>query len=129
MTVQEHIVNDMKIAMREKRNDMRDLLRVVMGEFNREGKELSDERAIAIIKKMRDNAVEFKNDAEVTILDLYLPQQMDSETLSIAIKNIISDFDCTSMKDMGRVMSALKFQFGGQYDGKIAGGLVRELLS
>ena len=52
MTVQEHIVNDMKIAMREKNVEVRDLLRVVIGEFNREGKEVSDERATAVIKRM-----------------------------------------------------------------------------
>ena len=73
MTIQEHIVNDMKIAMREKRNDMRDLLRVVIGEFNREGKELSDERAIAIIKKMRDNAVEFTTSSSVIITSTNWP--------------------------------------------------------
>ena len=128
MTVQEHIVNDMKIAMREKRNDMRDLLRVVMGEFNREGKEISDDRALAIIKKMRDNAVELKNDREVTILDLFLPSQMDELELKRVLMNHIMNLNSPSMKDMGAVMGWLKTNHGGTYDGKMAGGLVRELL-
>jgi len=129
MTVQEHIKNDLKIAMREKNVALRDLLRVVIGEFNREGKEVSDERATAIIKKMRDNAVEFNNESEVELLDLYLPQQMDELELKRVLMNHIMNLDSPSMKDMGGVMGFLKTNFGGQYDGKVAGGLVRKLLA
>ena len=129
MTVQGHIQNDMKIAMREKNVALRDLLRVVIGEFNREGKELPDERATAIIKKMRDNAVEFNNQSEADLLDLYLPQQMDELELKRVLMNHIMTLDSPTMKDMGGVMGFLKKNYGGTYDGKAAGGLVRELLS
>lgn len=128
MTIQEHIVNDMKIAMREKNVEVRDLLRVVIGEFNREGKDVSDEKATATIKKMVQNAKDQGNDSEATILEVYLPQQMDENELTLIINQIITVNGFDSMKDMGKVMSELKNDHAGQYDGKMASTLVRELL-
>ena len=129
MTVQEHINNDMKIAMREKRVEMRDLLRVVIGEFNRVGKEVSDEKAIAIIKKMAQNAKDQENTSEHTILKLYLPSQMDEAELEKIIQNCITFNSYSTMKDMGKVMGYLKKNYDGTYDGKTASVLVKKLLS
>ena len=129
MTVQETISNDVKNAMREKNVEVRDLLRVVIGEFNRIDKVVSDEKALSIIKKMVENAKEQGNTGEVTILEVYLPTQMGIDDLTPVINNIISDLNCTSIKDMGRVMSGLKHLHSGQYDGKLASTLVRELLA
>ncbi len=66
--------------------------------------------------------------AEKEILESYLPPQMNDEELKITISHIIYDLDATSMKDMGRVMGVLSGAHGGQYDGKVASGMVRELL-
>ena len=130
MTVQEQIKIDITLAMLNKENAKRDLLRVVIGEFNREGKEVSDERAKAIIKKMRDNAVEFNNDSEVEILHAYLPSQLDEQELKVILMNYLMNLDHKpTMKDMGATMGFLKENFTGRYDGKVAGGLVRELIS
>ena len=129
MTVQEHINNDMKIAMREKRVEMRDLLRVVIGEFNRVGKEVSDEKAIAIIKKMAQNAKDQENTSEHTILKLYLPSQMDEAELEKIIQNCITFNSYSTMKDMCKVMGYLKKNYDGTYDGKTASVLVKKLLS
>ena len=120
---------DMKQAMRDKRVETRDLLRVVIGEFNREGKEVSDKRANAIIRKMYDNALEFGNPKEVQILGLYLPRQMADALLESIIEEFCKENNITTMKGMGQVMGFLKENYNGAYDGKVAGGLVRELLA
>lgn len=128
MTVQETINSDVKNAMKTKNVAVRDLLRVVIGEFNRVDKVVSDEKALSIIKKMVENAKEQGNTGEVSILEAYLPKQMDADDLTIKINEIIDDLEATSMKDMGRIMGELKAGYGGTYDGKLASTLVRELL-
>lgn len=129
MNIQEKINSDLKVAMKEKNVEVRDLLRVVIGEFNREGKIVSDEKALAIIKKMVINAKDQGNDIEVSILEVYLPVQLDESTIRRILMNYIMNFDhVPSMKDMGSVMSWLKDNYSGQYDGKLVSKLVRELL-
>ncbi len=128
MTVQETINSNVKIAMKEKNVEVRDLLRVVIGEFNRIDKIVSDEKALAIIKKMVENAKEQGNTGEVTILEVYLPKQLDELELKRVLMNYIMNLNSPSMKDMGSVMGFLKKNHGGTYDGKLASTLVRELL-
>ena len=128
MTVQEKINIDLKLAMLNKEVDKKDLLRVVIGEFNRVDKIVSDDKAIAIIKKMVENAKDQGNTNEIPILEVYLPSQLDADELGIKINEIIDDLEATSMKDMGRVMGELKAKYSGTYDGKLASTLVRELL-
>lgn len=129
MTVQDKIRRDLKEAMIARKTHVRDLLRVVIGEFNREGKTVSDERAIAIMKKMIENAKDQGNEIEVTILEAYLPQQMDKLELKRVLMNQIMNMNSPTMKDMGSVMGWLKGNYAGQYDGKMASTLVRELLN
>lgn len=129
MTVQETIKADLKTAMIEKKTNLRDILRVVIGEFNRIGKEVSDEKALAIIKKMVQNAKDQKNASEVSILENYLPTQMDEAVLREKIQNCITFNSYSTMKDMGKVMGYLKANHDGLYDGKQASTIVRELLS
>ena len=125
----EQINSDLKNAMREKNVEVRDLLRVVIGEFNRIDKTVSDEKALSIIKKMVENAKEQGNTGEVTILEAYLPTQMDELELKRVLMNHIMNLNTPTMKDMGGVMGWLKKNHGGTYDGKLASTLVRELLA
>ena len=62
MTIQEKIKADVKTAMLAKETQTRDILRVVIGEFNRIGKEVSDTEATATIKKMVANAKKRKTE-------------------------------------------------------------------
>ena len=129
MTIHERINEDMISAMKSKNKDILSLLRVVKGEFGRVGKDLTDEQSLPIIKKMVQNAKELNNMDEVHILEVYLPQQMDELELKRVCMNYIMNQPSPSMKMMGQVMGYLKENFGGQYDGKLASSIVRELLS
>jgi len=129
MTIQEHIKNDLVVAMREKNENVKSILRVVIGEFNRVGKEVSDENAISILKKMNQNAIDQGNSIESTILELYLPKQLTEAELTDVIKHIILRDGYSTMKYMGNIMGSLKEDYVGTYDGKLASTIVRKLLS
>jgi uncharacterized protein len=124
MKIQERISLDLAIAMREKDEPKKSLLRVVIGEFNRVDKQLSDEQATAVLKKMYQNAIDLKNTSEQSILEEYIPQQLTEEGLKAIIKHLIEDNSYT-MKDMGKIMGQLKTDFPGRYDGKLASQLIK----
>lgn len=128
MTLQEKIQADIKASMLNKDAERLSLLRVIKGEINREAKELSDDRIISIIRKMKDNAEMMNNQDEIKILNEYLPAMLGEKQIEILISAIIDKGGYSGIKDMGKVMSELKV-YGNQIDGKIASGLVRKLLN
>lgn len=128
MTLQERIQNDMKTSMLNKDVERLSLLRVIKGEINREAKELSDDRIISIIRKMKENAEMMNNQNEIKILSEYLPTMLGEKQIETLILGIINKGGYNGMKDMGKVMAELKV-YGGQIDGKVASGMVRRLLS
>jgi len=129
LTIQGMINADLKSAMLQKNEEVKSLLRVVIGEFNRVDKTVTDEKATAILKKMVENAKELGNLKEVEILSGYLPTQLSETELREAILTISKDIDATTMKDMGKVMNGLKAKYAGMYDGKLASTLIKEYLS
>ncbi len=128
MLLQDQIHSDLKRAMIEKNEPVKSLLRVIIGEFNREeSKNLQDEKVISIIKKMVESCKLTNNTNEVVILERYLPIQLNESQLSVVISSIITVNGYT-IKDMGKIMSILKDKYAGQYDGKLASSLVKSLL-
>ncbi len=69
-----------------------------------------------------------KEQEEITIIEAFLPKQMDESTLREAIQKIISDTGASSPADMGKVMGAATKQLAGQADGKAISAVVKELL-
>jgi len=65
---------------------------------------------------------------EVAVIERFLPQQMSESDARLAIEAIVSELGASSIKDMGRVMAALKERHAGQLDMGKAGGLVKERL-
>ena len=66
---------------------------------------------------------------EKMVLDEYLPKMLSDEEINIIIGKIITATGAQSIKDMGKVMSALNKNYAGQYDGKTASGIIKSLLS
>ena len=129
MTLQEQIRKDMVNSMKSGNRETTDLLRVVAGEFGRVGKEVTDEQAIKVIRRMSENAKELDNQSEVNILDKYLPQMLSEAQIRLAVDSIIQENGYSSMKDMGAVMKEIKsLGTAPQIDGKVASGIVREML-
>ena len=57
-----------------------------------------------------------ETEAEIKVLKEYLPQQLSEEELDIIVKETISEVGATSMKDMGKIMSAIKPKTKGRAD-------------
>ena len=58
-----------------------------------------------------------------------MPKQMDEAAAKSAAQKVIAELGAASMKDMGKVMAALKERYAGQMDFAKASGLVKALLS
>jgi uncharacterized protein YqeY len=65
---------------------------------------------------------------EIAVIREFMPRQMSLEEAKAAIAAVIAEVGAASVKDMGKVMGALKVRFAGQMDFAKAGGLVKELL-
>jgi len=66
---------------------------------------------------------------EVEIIRAFMPKQMSADEQRAAISGVITDVGATSMKDMGKIMAALKERYAGQMDFGKASGMVKELLT
>lgn len=66
---------------------------------------------------------------EIEIIGAYLPKQMSDAEAGAAISTIIQEINAQTMKDMGRVMAALRERFAGTMDFGKASAKIKELLS
>ena len=57
-----------------------------------------------------------KERKEISIIERFLPKQMSDAEIEAAIKGVIAETGAASMKDMGKVMGALKAKYAGQLD-------------
>jgi uncharacterized protein len=66
---------------------------------------------------------------EIEIIRAYLPKQMSDAEAQVAIATVIRETGATGMKDMGKVMAALKQTHAGKMDFAKASAIVKELLT
>lgn len=104
---------------------------------------LADEEILGLLQKLikqRQEAVELYDKAgrtelaarerdEIEIISAYLPQQMSEAEAKAAIAEAIKATGATGIKDMGKVMAALKQGYAGRLDFGKASGLVKAMLS
>jgi hypothetical protein len=67
-------------------------------------------------------------EAEIAVIERFLPKQMSDEEASAAIQTIIAETGASGMKDMGKVMSEVKSRLAGQIDPARASAMVRTAL-
>ncbi len=92
-----------------------------------------------MIKQREDSAEQYENGGrlelagreheEIKVIREFLPEPMDAEATSSAIKSAIATAGASSLKDMGTVMNALKSEYAGRMDFGSVGKQVKELLS
>ena len=70
-----------------------------------------------------------KEEAELTILKGYLPQEMSESTLNVLVKEAMQEAGAQSMKDMGKVMKIVTVKVQGRADNKLVSELVKKALS
>jgi uncharacterized protein YqeY len=66
---------------------------------------------------------------EIEIIQTFLPTQMDEAEVNAAVQEAIDDLSATSLKDMGKLMGALKEKFAGQMDFSKASARIKAKLS
>ena len=106
-----------------------------------DNRKLEDDEVISIlakeVKQRRESLVEFEKGnrqdlvdqckAEIDILLKYLPQQLDEEEIRKIIIESAEQVGANSIKDMGKVMSAVKEKVVGRADGKLVSQIVKDL--
>jgi uncharacterized protein YqeY len=70
-----------------------------------------------------------REEAEIAIIKGFLPQQMNDNEVTEAVEGLVKELNASDIKDMGKVMAALKTRYAGQMDMAKAGGVVRQKLA
>lgn len=70
-----------------------------------------------------------REEAEIKVIEKFLPQQLNEGEASKAIDTLIEEMDAHDIKDMGRVMAELKARYAGQMDMGKASGMVKQKLA
>ena len=93
----------------------------------------------AMVKQRKDSIEQFtkggrtdlveKEEAELKVVQEFMPAQMSDDEVEGVIKKAIGEAGAVSVKDMGKVMKILMPQLTGKADGKMVGEKVKALLS
>ena len=146
MALLSDIKQDLKQAMLEKNDLVRDTIRMFLSEVQRHEidnkEEVDDTKALQIINKMikqrNDSISQFrdggrddladKEQSEVDILSKYKPAQLSEEEVAVKVNEAIEQSGASSMQDRGKVMGQLK-SLAGSADMGLISKLVKEKLS
>ena len=85
--------------------------------------------SIRIYKENNREDLAAKEQGEIDVITRFLPKQMDPAEVEAAVKEAIADTGAASIKDMGKVMGALKGKYAGQMDFGAASGVIKALLA
>jgi uncharacterized protein YqeY len=134
MTLKQQLTDDMKAAMRGGDKHRLGVIRLVLAAVKQrevdERIELDDAQVLAVLEKMlkqrRDSVSQYaaagREDlaeverAEMTVIEAYLPAQLDAAELDALIAAAIASTGAGSPRDMGKVMAAVKEQAAGRAD-------------
>lgn len=148
MTFEERLDADLKEAMRSGDTTRKLAIRAVktaIMEARVSGQEqhaLSEDEIQKIIlrqvKQRRDSAAEFakggrddliaKEEAEIKVLEVYLPKMMDEAEVRARVQAVIAELGVTDMQGLGPVMKRLTAELRGLADGQMINRIVREQL-
>ena len=140
------IMSDVKDAMKAGNKVKVGTLRLIQAEVQKaeiDAKTPIDDAGVIqvmtrMVKQRRDSIDQFTKggrpdlaaieQAEIAIIETYLPKQMDETAVASAIKAAIAETGAASAKDMGKVMGVLKAKYAGAMDFQKASALVKAAL-
>lgn len=140
--IQDDMKQALKAGEKKRLGTLRMLLAAVKNETIEKRSELTEEDILTVIQreiKQRKNSIEeFKKgnrddlvqetEAELSILEAYLPQQLSDEELTELVKQVAAEVNATSAKDMGKLMGKLMPQVKGKADGTRVQATVKKIL-
>jgi uncharacterized protein len=149
--LREDLTAALKDAMKAKETRKLSTIRLVQSAIkdrdiaNRgDGKEpLSDDEILQLmaklVKQREESAKIYEDNArpelaaqereEVVVIKSFMPEQMGDDKVREAIAGVIAEINAEGMRDMGKVVAALKERYAGQMDFAKASGVVKELLT
>lgn len=144
--LKEKLIEDLKNSMKTK-NEIRkntvQMVRAAILQIEKDkGIQVDDEKILEIIakevKSKKDALKDFEKaqrqdlidqtNAEIAVLQEYLPQQLSREEIKVELEKIISEIGATSMKDMGNIMKEAKAKMGATADGKTINEVAKEIM-
>jgi hypothetical protein len=148
MTLREQFTEDLKTAMKARDAARTSTLRMILARLKdtdiaARPRALSEDEIVSMLRGMVKSRVESvalyrqgnrpelvaKEEAEIAVIEGYLPQQMDDAALAEAVAAAVAETGAAAPKDMGRVMAALRARHGAALDLGRAGPLVRARLA
>ena len=147
MSLEQKINNDLKTAMKAKDQVSLRGIRAIKSAIlllktDGSGDEVTEEKEIKLLQKLvkqRKDSLEIyekqsredlaqKEREEISVIEKYLPKQMDEAELEGVLRQIIEQTGASSMRDMGKVMGMASKQLAGKADGKTISTVVKRLL-
>ena len=146
MSLKNKITDDMKTAMKAGDKDRLKVVRMILAAVKQvevdTRTELDDAAVLGVLEKMvkqrRDSVEQFRQGgrddladnelAEITVLEAYLPEQLDQAEIDALIDEAIQATGAASMRDMGKVMGVIKSKAAGRADMGVIGGKVKARL-
>ena len=146
MSISEKIADDLKEALKAGDKSKLSVLRLVKSAMKNKEIEkrasLTDEDVYAIlrsfVKRSRESIGQFskagrtelveKEKEELSIVQGYLPEQLEEDELRKIIKAIVEEAGASGPGDMGKVMKSVMAKLKGQADGRLVNTIVREML-
>ena len=152
MELRSRINTAMKQAMKDKSAERLSTIRLINAAIKdrdiaarTEGKEngVGEDEVLAILAKMtkqrQESAKTYEEAgrldlserelAEIKVIEEFLPRQLTDSEIQSAVSEAINDVGASSIRDMGKVMGALKSKYAGQMDFGVVGTLVKKNLS
>ena len=151
MSLRESFTEQMKLSMKAGTAARTSTLRMVMAKLKDTDiaarpkgiDQVPDEEIIAMLRGMvksrresvalyrQGNRPELaaKEEAEITVIESFLPNQMDEAAMRQAVADAVTETAATSIKDMGKVMAVLKARHAASLDMAKAGPMVKARLS
>jgi len=141
------IEDELKEAMRERDNDRRDALRLILSSLRSAEKELqrplNEQEELQVLQRERKKRVDAEEafraagrveqadaeDFELEVLEEFMPEPLSETELEEIIDDAIAENGATSLRDLGRVMADVMPQVAGRADGSEVSQLVREKLA
>lgn len=147
MGLREQILDNIKSAMKEKKQPTVDALRYLNAaiknrEFELGPTKINDFEVVGVIKKLvkqRQDSIEQyqkggredlvkKESFELELLKKYLPEQLNPQQVEALVKEVITFTNASSMKDMGSVMKEVTARSQGRADNKLLSEIVKGFL-
>jgi uncharacterized protein len=146
-TLIEELEDELKTAMRERDDERRDTLRLILASLRSAEKELqrplSEDEELQVLQRERKRRVEaaeaFRSggreeqaeaeERELDVLEEFMPDPLDEDELEEIVDDVIAEVGATSMGDFGRVMADVMPQVSGRADGSAVSQIVREKLA